>query len=115
MVFGDSEQSGIRRGNKFYHGPLNLFMSSPESWEIINTPNQLIFMSPFGEAVLQMTLEDLNFKESPESYLRRFVSNTYDDTSLNVNGFKDSLSRLIGTEKKQGWQLFLKMIKFTNY
>ena len=63
-------------------------MSSPESWEIINTPNQLIFLSPLGEAVLQMTLEDLNFKESPESYLRRFASNTYDDMSLNVNGFE---------------------------
>lgn len=24
MVFGDSEQSGIRRGGEFYHGPLNL-------------------------------------------------------------------------------------------
>mgnify|MGYP006234622061 FL=1 len=45
-------------------------------------------MSPFGEAVLQMTLEDLNFKESPESYLRRFASNTYDDMSLNVNGYE---------------------------
>ena len=88
MVYGDSEKSGVRRGNKFYHGPLNLFMSSPKSWEIINTPNQLIFMSPFGEAVLQITLEDLNFKESPENYLRRFASSTYDDMTINVNGFE---------------------------
>ena len=58
MVFGDSEQSGIRRGNKFFHGPLNLYLASPKTWEIINTPNQLIFSSPSGEAVLQMTLED---------------------------------------------------------
>ena len=88
MVYGDSEKSGVRRGNKFYHGPLNLFMSSPKSWEIINTPNRLIFMSPFGEAVLQITLEDLNFKESPENYLRRFASSTYDDMTINVNGFE---------------------------
>jgi predicted Zn-dependent protease len=85
MVFGDSEQSGIRRGNEFYHGPLNFYISSPETWEIINTPNQLIFSSPYGQAVLQMTLEDLNFKETPKDYLRRFVSNTFEEEELKVN------------------------------
>ena len=100
MVFGDSEKSGVRRGNKFYHGPLNLFMSSSKSWEIINTPNRLIFMSPFGEAVLQMTLEDLNFKESPENYLRRFASSTYDDMTLNVNGFEGFTAKAYRTGKE---------------
>ena len=93
MVFGDSEQSGIRRGRDFYHGPLNLYMSSPENWEIINNPNSLIFSSPFGEAVLQMTLEDLNFKESPESYMRRFASDTYEDQKLIVNGYEGFTAR----------------------
>ena len=88
MVFGDSEQSGIRRGGEFYHGPLNLYMASPEGWEIINTPNQLIFSSSYGEAVLQMTLEDLNFKESPEAYLKRFAPYSYEGQVLNINGFE---------------------------
>ena len=85
MVFGDSEESGIRRGNEFYHGPLNFYISSPETWEIINTPNQLIFSSPYSQAVLQMTLEDLNFKETPKDYLRRFVSNTFEEEELKIN------------------------------
>ena len=93
MVFGDSEQSGIRRGRDFYHGPLNLYISSPENWEIINNPNSLIFSSPFGEAVLGMTLEDLNFKESPESYMRRFASDTYEDQELTVNGYEGFTAR----------------------
>ena len=88
MVFGDSEQSGIRRGGEFYHGPLNFYMSSPEGWEIINTPDQLIFSSYYGEAILQMTLEDLNFKESPEAYLKRFAPNSYEGQVLNINGFE---------------------------
>ena len=88
MVFGDSEESGIRRGSKFYHGPLDLFMSSLNSWEIINTPNTLIFSSPLGEAILQMTLEDLNFRETPEEYLKRFVQNVIEEDDLNINGFK---------------------------
>ena len=29
MVFGDSEQSGVRRGDEFFHGSLDLFLSSP--------------------------------------------------------------------------------------
>ena len=93
MVFGDSEQSGIRRGNDFYHGPLNLYMSSPDTWEIINTPNTLIFISPFGEAILEMTLEDLNFKETPESYMKRFASNTFEDKNIVVNGFEGFTSK----------------------
>ena len=88
MVFGDSEQSGIRRGDEFFHGPLDLYMASPDTWEIINTPNKLIFSSPLGEAVLQMTLEDLNFKESPRDYMKRFASNFYEDKDLNINGFE---------------------------
>ena len=86
MTFGDSEQSGIRRGDEFYHGPLNFFISCPETWEIINLPNQLIFSSPYGQAVLQMTLEDLNFKETPKDYLERFVSNFFEEEELKKNG-----------------------------
>ena len=88
MVFGDSEQSGIKRGDEFFHGPLNLYLASPNTWEIINTPNQLIFSSPLGEAILQMTLEDLNFKESPRAYMKRFASNAYEDEDIQVNGFE---------------------------
>ena len=88
MVFGDSEESGIRRGDEFFHGPLNFYIACPGSWEIINQPTQLIFSSPYSEAVLRMTLEDLNFKESPEDYLKRFVSNTYEEEKLNVNGLE---------------------------
>jgi predicted Zn-dependent protease len=88
MVFGDSEQSGVRRGSKFYHGPLNLYLAAPDSWEIINTPSALIFSSSYGEAFLQMTLEDLNFKETPEEYIKRFATNISSEKTLNINGFE---------------------------
>ena len=86
MVFGDSQQAGVTRGNEFFHGPLNLYLSSPENWEIINNANSLIFKAPFGEATLQVTLEDLNFVESPEDYLKRFVRNTTDEEVLMIDG-----------------------------
>ena len=86
MVFGDSQQAGVTRGNEFFHGPLNLYLSFPENWEIINNANSLIFNAPFGEATLQVTLEDLNFVESPEDYLKRFVRNTTDEEVLMIDG-----------------------------
>ena len=86
MVFGDSQQAGVTRGNEFFHGPLNLYLSSPENWEIINNANSLVFKAPFGEATLQVTLEDLNFVESPEDYLKRFVRNTTDEEVLMIDG-----------------------------
>ncbi len=86
MVFGDSQQAGVTRGNEFFHGPLNLYLSSPENWEIINNANSLVFNAPFGEATLQVTLEDRNFVESPEDYLKRFVRNTTDEEVLMIDG-----------------------------
>ena len=86
MVFGDSQQAGVTRGNEFFHGPLNLYLSSPENWEIINNANSLVFKAPFGEATVQVTLEDLNFVESPEEYLKRFVRNTTDEEVLMIDG-----------------------------
>ena len=87
MVYGDSEQSGVRRGNEFFHSELDLYFSSPNAWEIINTPQSLIFSSPKGEAFLQVNVEDLNFRESPRSYMDRVASNHYQGKELRMNGF----------------------------
>ena len=87
MVYGDSEQSGVRRGNEFFHSELDLYFSSPNDWEIINTPQSLIFSSPKGEAFLQVNVEDLNFRESPRSYMDRVASNHYQGKELRMNGF----------------------------
>ncbi len=87
MVYGDSEQSGVRRGNEFFHSELDIYFSAPIDWEIINTPQNLIFSSPEGEATLQVNLDDLNFRESPKSYMDRVASDHYQGTELTVNGF----------------------------
>ena len=87
MVYGDSEESGVRRGNEFFHSELDLYFSSPADWEIINTPQSLIFTSPKGEAILQVNLEDLNFRESPRSYMDRVASNHYQGKEIRINGF----------------------------
>ena len=87
MVYGDSEKSGVRRGNEFFHSELDLYFSAPIDWEIINTPQSLIFTSAKSEAVLQINLEDLNFRESPKSYMDRVESDYYQGKELTINGF----------------------------
>ena len=73
MVYGDSEAAGIRRGNSFYHRDLDIRLTSPDDWEIINTPNSLIFNAPKGEAYLRLSVTDQVKKESPRDYLTRMT------------------------------------------
>ena len=47
----------------------------------------LIFTSQTREAFHQVNLEDLNFRESPRSYMDRVASNHYQGKELNINGF----------------------------
>lgn len=85
MVFGDSEGAGVRRGSEFFHGSLDVYLSSPNDWEIVNTSNNLIFSSPQGKAILRMSLEDLNFRETPQEYMRRISPDFYNGNKMNIN------------------------------
>jgi len=87
MVFGDSEKAGVRRGSEFFHGDLDLYLKSPVDWEIVNTPNAIIFRAPFGRALLGVTIDDLNFRETPKEYMSRITKNYYNGEELLVNGY----------------------------
>ena len=88
MVYGDSEESGVRKGNEFFHRDLDLYLTSPQDWEIINTSKNIIFRAPYSKAILNVSLEDLNFRESPKEYMTRVVSNFSKGTELEINGYK---------------------------
>ena len=74
MVYGDEESAGVRRGNSFYHGSLDIHLASPKNWEIINNPSSLVFNAPLGEASMGVDVVDLNIRESPLEYLNRISS-----------------------------------------
>lgn len=71
LSFGDSEQDGVRRGNRFYHGPLDFTLHFPEGWRIENGSDRLLAYAPGGGAALSLTLEDLNKRLPPRDYLLR--------------------------------------------
>ena len=68
-VLGTSEQDGVLRKNKFYHSDLNLFVEFPEGWKVDNLPDRLIAQPKTGDAQLQITVDDLNKKQTPKEYL----------------------------------------------
>ena len=88
MVYGDSEESGVRKGNEFFHIDLDLYLASPKNWEIINTPKNIIFRAPFSKAMLKVSLEDLNFRETPKEYMQRVASSFSEGVDLEINGYK---------------------------
>ena len=87
MIFGDSQKAGVRRGSEFFHGDLDLYLKSPVDWEIVNTPNAIIFRAPFGRALLGVTIDDLNFRETPKEYMSRITKNYYNGEELLINGY----------------------------
>lgn len=58
LPFGDSAESGIRRGERFYHGDLEFTLAFAKGWSIINEPQQLVGQSPDKQVLVAMMLED---------------------------------------------------------
>ena len=54
--------------------------------DLVSHNLNMIFKTPKGETV--HALEDLNFRETPEEYLKRFAQNVIEEDDLNINGFK---------------------------
>ena len=71
LVFGDSASSGIRRGQHFYHGPLDFTLSYPVGWQMVNRPEVLIGHSADEQAFIAMTLEAADKRLTPAEFLRK--------------------------------------------
>lgn len=71
LVFGDSADSGIRRGRHFYHGPLDFTLSYPQGWQLVNRPDVLIGHTEDEQAFIAMTLEAADKALTPAEYLRK--------------------------------------------
>ncbi len=90
MVFGDSPKEGITRGNHFYHQDLDFALRFPKGWQVTNQPDRLLFSAPKGEAVIQLTAEDINKRISPRQFMveRLGLNELANEQSLNIHGFE---------------------------
>ncbi|WP_339083617.1 M48 family metalloprotease [Pseudomonas sp. TMP9] len=73
LPFGDSADTGMRRGQRFYHGDLNFTLAFPQGWNLLNRPDALIGHSADQQAFVALTLEDNPQSLPPLELLRQRV------------------------------------------
>ncbi len=90
MTFGDSEEQGIRSGQKFYHLAMDFALSFPKGWQINNNPRSLQAISIGGKAFIEMGADDINRKLSPKEFIKQRlkIKQLTAGRELNVNGLK---------------------------
>jgi predicted Zn-dependent protease len=71
LPFGDSEASGVRRGQQFLHADLGIALDIPQGWEMQNRPEVLIFNTSDQQAFIAMTLDQADPRLTPAEILRR--------------------------------------------
>ena len=71
LPFGDSAETGVRRGQRFYHAELNFTLAFPQGWSLVNRPDALIGHTADQQAFIAMTLEDNPQKLTPAELLRQ--------------------------------------------
>ena len=71
LVFAEGEAQGVTRGNKFYHNELDFTVTFPPQWRIENRPKSLLSTANSNDSVILMGMDDLNYKETPDAYLKR--------------------------------------------
>lgn len=54
VVFGDSPDQGVIRGNALLHEKLGLAMQFPPGWRVQNRPDRVVALSPKGDALVEL-------------------------------------------------------------
>jgi predicted Zn-dependent protease len=85
LVYGDNSDQGVVRNNRFYHADLGIALAFPGTWTVHNLPDSLVAVSPKGEAMMQLKL-DQKPKGSPIEYARRMVGYGARTQSLDLDG-----------------------------
>ena len=90
LIFGDSPQQGITRGNNFYHVQLDISIVFPRKWNVTNLPDKLVITAPQGVATQQILLEDINKRISPREFMiqRLGLKTLRNDKPLKINGLE---------------------------
>lgn len=73
LPFGDSAETGVRRGQRFYHADLNFTLTFPKGWSLLNRADALIGHTEDQQAFIAMTLEDNPQQLSSAELLRQRV------------------------------------------
>lgn len=88
LVYGDSPEEGILRGQHFFHEGLGFSMRFPKKWNMTNLPDRILLANADGNALMQISAEDINQRQSPRDFMvkRMGLNNLEKEFPLNING-----------------------------
>lgn len=90
LVFNDNSDQGVVRYNAFYHGELGIAVQFPKSWLVHNLPTALVAVSPQGEAMLQLKLDE-SPNGTPGDYARNLAGYGANIQPIYANGLPAAL------------------------
>lgn len=73
MRFGDSPEHGLTRGANFLHPSLNVAMTAPNGWRILNESESVTLLNATADAGLVMQLAPANASKDREALLRQLI------------------------------------------
>lgn len=71
LPFGDSEATGVRRAQQFFHTGLGFTLSYPQGWALLNRPDALIGHTADQQAFIAMTLEQTKAGQTPAEFIKQ--------------------------------------------
>ncbi|MAA75429.1 MAG: peptidase M48 Ste24p [Salinisphaeraceae bacterium] len=97
MVYGDSPEQGVSRGDSFYHGGLGFTFSHPPEWSLENQAQAVILIAPGGQAVIQLTaLPQPQDKSPAQTLAAQNIRGLSRPVAREVNGLRAAQARLSG-------------------
>jgi predicted Zn-dependent protease len=92
LVFGDSPEQGIVRGNVFLHAPLRFAIEFPEGWEITNSDEQVVAQEPGNKVFMVLrtipSRPGSSLDEAAQRHMRESGYKPTDMTSATVSGMQ---------------------------
>ncbi len=102
LPYGDSESTGIRRGQQFYHAELDFTFSAPPRWELINRPDAVIAATPEQDAFIAVVLEKAKPGQTPQQFIRSKVSGSLaEERELHQAGLQGHTAIIPGRPAKR--------------
>lgn len=87
LTFGDGEQDGVIRGNRFYHQPMNFTLEFPAGWRVENQPAALVAQLPNDKGIMKVEVRDRNKREQPREFMQSLgIKEMRSGQSLTVAG-----------------------------
>jgi len=71
MPYGEDPRQGYFEGTHFYHPQMKFQLTFPEGWQVQNTPQAVVSLSPNQDAMVQLGLAG---KASPQQAAQQFLS-----------------------------------------